>query len=129
MKRKFLLLTWFLLLLCSLARASKAVINADQVLEIGGKKTFLIGFIMPPQPNGSTPWGTNGIEELADAGATFLRTGIIGQGATWDVAAFEREQKWQDAAAKYGMNCLIGLRQAGSIDSEQKEELLRKIVN
>lgn len=118
-----------IVLLCSTAYAGKVVINPDQVLEVDGKKTFLIGFIMPPQPGASTPWGKNGIEELSDAGATFLRTGIIGQGAQWDEASFDREQQWQDAAAKYGMNCLIGLRQAGSIDSPQKEELLRKVVN
>src|SRR5215204_317059 len=109
-----------LLLIYPPAQAGKAVINADQVLEIDGRKTFLIGFMMPPQPDAGTPWGKGGIEEVAGAGATFLRTGIIGQGAEWDDAAFEREQKWQDAAAKYRMNCLIGLRQAGSVNNPQK---------
>jgi hypothetical protein len=111
------------------ARAAKAIINADNVLEIDGKKTFVIGFIMPPRPGMTTPWGKSGIEELADAGATFLRTGIMGQGAEWNEEAFALEQRWQDAAAKHGMHCLIGLRQAGSVDSPEKEELLRKIVS
>src|SRR5437773_5012784 len=107
--------------------AAKVKINADNVLEIDGTKTFLIGFIMPPLPGAGTPWGRNGIEELADAGATFLRTGIMGPQAKWDDAAFEREGKWQEAAAKYGMHCLVGLRQASSVEDDAKEKMLRGI--
>jgi hypothetical protein len=109
---------------------NRVVINDDQVLEINGNKTFLIGFIMPPLPDGRTPDGQNGIDELADAGATFLRTGIWGGTSTWDEAAFERERAWQDAAARNGMHCLVGLRNAGSISDEQPENeaALRRVI-
>jgi hypothetical protein len=110
--------------------AGKAVINKDQVLEIDGKKTFLVGFIMPPAPDAKTPWGKGGIEELHDAGATFLRTGVMGKDVTWDdEATWVREQKWLDAAAKVGMYCMPYLRNAGSVEKPQNEALLRKIVS
>jgi hypothetical protein len=118
-------------LLAPVARAgSKVVINADGVLEIDGTKTFHIGFIMPPQPDALTPDGRNGIDELADAGATFLRTGIFGPKSLWDEPAFARERAWQDAAARNGMHCMIGLRYAGSVqdDKPENEAALRRVV-
>src|SRR4051812_49276307 len=54
---------------------AKSTINSDMVLVIDGKKVFPIGFTTPPPPDGQTPEGTNGLGELANAGATFLRTG------------------------------------------------------
>ena len=112
------------------AGGAKVVINADNVLEIGGKKTFLIGFIMPPPADGKTPDGRNAIDELHDAGATFLRTGIMGPQSKWDDAAFAREKAWQDAAARNGMHCLIGLRYAGSVEDgkPENEAALRRVA-
>ncbi|MEO6437076.1 MAG: hypothetical protein ABIP55_15135 [Tepidisphaeraceae bacterium] len=114
----------------SIAAGSKVVINADGVLEIDGRKTFLIGFIMPPLADGLTPNGKNGIAELADAGATFLRTGIMGPNSRWDDEAIARETAWQAAAARNGMHCLVGLRYAGSVqdDKPENEAALRKVI-
>jgi hypothetical protein len=121
------------LLLCtSIAMAgTRASFNEDNVLVIDGKKIFPIAFIMPPLPDALTPDGKNGIDELHDAGATFLRTGIMGQTADWNDAAFAREQKWQDAAARNGMHCMPFLRQYGSIKpgDRESEATLRKIIN
>src|SRR5687767_13424344 len=123
-------------LVSATAIASNVAINADGVLEIrsaDGKpplKTFLIGFIMPPLPDAKTPAGKNGIDELADAGATFLRTGIFGPQSLWDDAAFAREKAWQDAAARNKMHCLIGIRYAGSVqdDKPENEVALRRVI-
>jgi hypothetical protein len=112
------------------ARGAKVAINADQVLEIDGTKTFLIALLMPPPPDGKTPDGRGGIEELASAGATFIRTGIAGPTSRWDDAALARERAWQDAAARAGMHCLLGLRYAGSVDdaSPRNEAALRRVI-
>ena len=115
---------------------SRIVINGDGVLETGERprKIFLIGFIMPPQPDAKTPWGVNGIDELGGgeggAGATFIRTGIIGPNSRWNDVAIERERKWQDAAARNGMHCLVGLRYAGSVskDNPENERDLRRVI-
>ncbi len=89
---------------------SHATINADRVLVIDGQKVFPIGFTMPPPPDGKTPEGKNAIEELASAGATFLRTGA--QGSGWNEQTFKREEQYLDAAHRYGLHCMPFLRGA-----------------
>src|SRR2546422_8996032 len=99
-------------LLCAFAASgapTKVIINSDNVLEINGRKVFHIGFDLPPPPEAKAYNGRNGIEELRDAGATFLQTGP-GGGESWaDDAVLAREQKWQDAAAQSGLHCWGGV--------------------
>jgi hypothetical protein len=106
--------------------ASQTTINSDRVLVIDGKKVFPIGFTMPPPPDGVTPDGRNALEELAAAGATFMRTGAWG--GNWDEATFRREEKYLDAAARYGLYCMPYLRERGVVDSDAKEARLREVV-
>jgi hypothetical protein len=103
-------------------------INADMALVIDGQKVFPIGFTLPPLPGGKTPDGRDAFAELAGAGATFLRTGVMG--GAWDDAAIEREQQWQDAAAKHGLHCWVFLRELGGIEpgAAKREAMLRKVV-
>src|SRR5687767_4129404 len=108
---KFLLL--LLLLSSPLLAATKVTINEDLVIVIDGKKVFPIGFTMPPPPDGKTPTGKNAIDELGDAGATFLRIGVMA--TNWNEATFDLQQKWLDAAARNNMYCLFNLREASSI--------------
>src|SRR5258705_5249920 len=123
-----------LLLLLTLGRdwssraASHISINSNQVLVIDGKTVFPIGFTMPPPPDGKTPNGKDAIGELREAGATFLRTGVMGK--EWDNDAITQELRYQDAAAKCGMHCWVFLRELGSIpDGDLKREaMLRKVV-
>jgi len=117
--------------LCGLVQAqqgSRVSIDADQVLVIDGRKVFPIGFTMPPPPEAEAPSGKSGIEELRAAGATFLRTGVMG--GAWDESALVQEVKWQDAAARYGLHCWVFLRELGSIEdgATAKEAMLRKVV-
>ncbi|HEV8132843.1 MAG TPA: hypothetical protein VGQ81_16470, partial [Acidobacteriota bacterium] len=111
------------------ASGSKVEINSDKVLVIDGKKVFPLGFTMPPPPDRKAPNGKNSIEELHDAGATFLRTGAFG--GAWDDRTIEQEQKWEDAAAQYGMHCWLHLRELDSIgpNDSKTEEMLRRVVN
>ena len=111
-----------------LGAASHVTIDANHVLVIDGKKVFPIGFTMPPPPDGKAPNGKNGIEELHDAGVTFLRTGVMG--GPWNDEAIAKEKAYQDAAAKYGMHCWVFLRELGSIEENapRREAMLRKVV-
>jgi hypothetical protein len=126
--RKLLLIFIFVCIVAAHAWAAKCVINEDMVFVINGKKVFPIGFTMPPPPEGKTPAGKNGIDELHDAGATFLRTGVMA--TNWDEATFDLQQKWLDAAQRNGMYVLFNLREASSIEAKtpKREELLRKIL-
>jgi len=126
--KKVLLVFGFICIASASSFAAKCTINEDMVFVIDGKKVFPIGFTMPPPPDGKTPTGKNGIDELHAAGATFLRTGVMA--TNWDEATFDTQQKWLDAAARNGMYVLFNLREASSIDAKtpKREELLRKIL-
>jgi hypothetical protein len=109
--------------------ASHVSVNDDMVLVIDDRKVFPIGFTMPPPAAALAPNGKNAIAELSEAGATFLRTGVMGK--AWDDEAIAHERKWQDAAAKHGMYCWVFLRELASIDGKdpKREAMLRKVVN
>lgn len=108
--------------------ASKAYIDSDQVLVIDSKKVFPIGFTMPPPVDGKAPNGRNATAELADAGATFLRTGPMGH--DWDNESIREAKKCLDAAAKYKMYVWFNLRENSSIEDKhpEREAMLRKLV-
>jgi hypothetical protein len=120
-----LLIAWLLTSYPCLA--NKMTYGRDLVFQIDGKKVFPIGFTTPPPPDGRTPTGKNGIEELADAGANFMRTGK----GHWDKEEILAEQKYEDAAARYGMHCLPYLGDLASIKpgDQRREALLREVVN
>src|SRR4051812_34153855 len=109
-----------------IARAASHVsINPDGVLLVDRKGVFPIGFTMPPPADGKMPTGNDAIGELHEAGATFLRTGVMGK--DWDEEAIAQELRYQDAAAKYGMHCWVFLRELGSIPQgdAKREAMLR----
>lgn len=107
---------------------SVVTLNSDGVTVINGEPVFPIGFTLGPPPEGRTPEGKDGLQELADAGATFLRTGPTGGG--WDEDVLAREQEWEDAAAEHGLLCWVFLRELGSVGTDQpeREALLRRVV-
>lgn len=115
-----------LLTAASALAASQTTINSDLVLAIDGRKIFPIGFTLPPPPDGTTPEGRNAIEELAAAGATFMRTGA--QGGDWDDATIAREQKYLDAAARYGLHCLPYLRELARVETDAQAAPLRALI-
>jgi hypothetical protein len=96
-------------------------------LIINNNPVFPIGFTMPPPADGKTPWGTPALEELADAGATFLRTGPMG--VAWTEQTFANEQKYLDGAAKYGLYCATNLRELSSVNQGTPAEAkLRELL-
>lgn len=112
------------------ARAGNVVnINSDQVLVINGRKVFPIGFTLGPPPAGKTPSGKSGLQELAEAGGTFIRTGPTR--TNWNKATLAAETEWEDAAARSGLYCWLYLRDLASIGprDQKKEAFLREVVN
>lgn len=112
------------------AQSSKITLNEDGVLLVDGKKVFPIGFTMPPPPGATTPDGKDGIQELYDAGGSFMRTGPSGKQG-WDEAWIAYETKWQDAAAKAGMRCLPWLKELSHVEEgdTEKEKRLRHVID
>jgi hypothetical protein len=116
---------------------SKITIDpVSHVLVINGKKTFPIGFTLPPAPDSKAYNGKPALEEFRDAGAVFIRTGPMrdesGEWAgNWDKNWVEREKQYQDAAARAGMFCMPWLKELSAIPdtSGPKAQELRRIVN
>lgn len=108
---------------------NKVSINSDNVLVINGRKVFPIGFTMAPAPDAKAPDGRPGLQVLAEAGITFFRTGPGKPG--WNDAAFEMEQKWEDAAARYGLYCWCYLQNLAYLDGKNpaREANLRRLIN
>src|SRR5580704_11793542 len=105
-------------------------INPDNVTVINGRKVFPIGVTMAPQPEAKTPDGKNGLQELADAGMTFIRTGPR-RGDKWNEKAIAKEQEWEDAAVKHGLYCWLYLKELAAIKEGEtkKEAMLRRVVD
>ncbi|HEY7118378.1 MAG TPA: hypothetical protein VH475_17445 [Tepidisphaeraceae bacterium] len=128
MPRLLLLLVLALLAPLALAEPATVTLAPHGALLVNGRPVFPIGFTMPPPPDGKTPDGKDAIAELADAGATFLRTGPMG--APWDEQTIAREVQYLDAAARNGMYCLPYLRELATLPpgNAQREARLRDLL-
>jgi hypothetical protein len=124
-----------ILLLSPSSRAADTPVltfNPEGVLLIGDRKVFPIGFTLPPPPDGKSPDGRHAYQTLADAGATFIRTGPMGGGgSSWNDEWLKTEQAYQDAAAAHGLRCLPWLKELASIGPKEakKEARLREVIN
>jgi hypothetical protein len=112
------------------AGPNKVVINSDLVLEINGRKTFVIGFTLPPPPDSKAPNGRPAYEEIREGGGNFFRTGPMGAESKWDDAWIASEQQYQDAAARYGMYCAPWLKELSGVKQgdAEKEKRLREVI-
>jgi hypothetical protein len=120
-----------LLLLCAVPNlaATKITFNEDRVLLVNGEKTFAIGFTMAPAPGMKAPNGRDGLQELHDAGGSFLRTGPSHE-VKWNDKYIAEEQKWFDSAANAHMYCMPWLKELSTLDEDQPKRLetLKKVV-
>jgi hypothetical protein len=100
-------------------------------LVIDGEKVFPLGFSNPPRPGAKAPNGKEGLKELADAGASLIRTGMN----NWTAASIDEqiaaERAVQDAAAAHGLRCWLWLGEVPNLPEQPnsvKEQLLTRIV-
>jgi hypothetical protein len=110
--------------------ATKVTFDANGVLELDGKKTFVVSFSLPPPPGGKTPEGKDGLAELRDAGANFMRIRPEKQPVEFDEAGVAYVKKWLDSAAAVGMHCWITTGELGAIKPNQPgaEAKLQKVI-
>lgn len=110
---------------------NQVVINSDHVLVINGRKVFPIGFTLGPPPDGKTPSSNNGLQELADAGGTFIRSGVTGTNRNWDASMRAGEEELESAAAGHGLYCWLYLGDLASIGQQdaKTEARLRQVVH
>src|SRR5665213_2447721 len=121
-----------LLFLCSvvLARGGEFTINSNNVFVMNGKRIFPIRVSIGPPADASAPDGRSAIQELALSGVNFMRTGV--QGRNWTQDQIKLEHQYEDVCARYGVYCLVNLRDLSSIDAptnNPREQFLRQVVN
>jgi hypothetical protein len=110
-------------------------VDGSGVLVIDGQKVFPIGFSNPPPLGGRAPSGKDGLQELADGGASFIRTGRGDWNAQQIDTQIADEKKLEDAAAAVGLHCWLWLGKLPNLPPTAEgqppsanEELLGKVV-
>jgi hypothetical protein len=109
--------------------------TATGALRIGGAKVFPLGLSNPPPLGGAAPNGIAGLKEVADAGATFIRTGRGDWGPGRIAEQLAAERTVLDAAAANGLLCWLYLgelpdlppRSAGA-QASTREQLLSQVT-
>lgn len=108
-----------------------SVVEIDRtgVLVIDGEWVFPIGLSNPPPPTRKASSGKPAWTELADAGATFVRTGS----ANWKPSTLDEQLSGEaallDAATQHGLRCWTYLGEVPNIGPPANEQLLQRIVN
>ncbi|MGI8906930.1 MAG: hypothetical protein ACR2IE_10615 [Candidatus Sumerlaeaceae bacterium] len=109
---------------------SKVTFDENGVLQIDGRKEFVISFSIPPPPGGKTPDGKDGWAELKEAGTNFFRIAARKDEPQGGEAAIRRLQGCLDAAAQHGMHCWVTMNELPSIKpgDTEKEQKLRAMI-
>jgi len=107
--------------------------RATGTLRVAGAKTFPLGLSNPPPLGSNAPNGVDGLEEVADAGATFIRTGRGDWGPVRLEEQIAAERAVLGAAALHALHCWLYLgelpdlpaRAAGTQASTREQMLTR----
>src|SRR5205809_3935062 len=114
---KKLALAMIVLFLAAWAEAgTKVTFDENGVMEVDGKKTFVISFSIPPPPGGKTPDGKDAFAELAEAGTTFMRVRPTTGPQDYTESGIRTIKAWLDEAANHGMHCWVTLGHLPAID-------------
>ena len=125
------ILPWMLIVLAGIFSAqggSVVTVGAGNVMSINGKKVFPIGFSPGPPTGGLTDDGTDGLQELRNAGALFYR---LNQTNNWNTQAITNQQAALDWAGQHGMFCLIDLSELSAFPATDTNTpvMLTNVVN
>lgn len=106
-----------------------AAVGTDGTFLINGVRSFPIGLTLPPPLDATTPSGEDALDEVVDAGVTFLAAGAWGSGASWTDAVLREAKAWDSAAAARGVHTWIYLRElARAQPRTAAEAMLRRVV-
>jgi hypothetical protein len=116
-----------------LVRANKVTLDENSVLEIDGKKTFVLSVSLPPPPGAKSPDGQDAFAVLRKDGLTFSRirpTVDVNPDEQWTEAGIRSIKPWLDDAAKHGIYCWVTLGKLPAINPKkpENEKLLRMAI-
>lgn len=101
--------------------------DASGTFVIDGTEVFPITLSKPPQIDSRTPWGTDGLAEVASAGVNLLKIGPPPR-VPWTEAAVADVQKWNESAAARGMHTWVDLRELAHAQPGTPEEALLRTL-
>jgi hypothetical protein len=99
------------------------------VLQVDGQKVFPIGLSDPPPHDAQAPSGQHAFQELANGGATMIRTGTPDWAPGRINHQIATETAIQDAAAAHGLHCWMRLGPRANLPGAAANlQLLQKIT-
>ena len=109
--------------------------KATGALRVAGAKAFPLGLSNPPPLGGKAPNGVDGLKEVADGGATFIRTGRGDWGPNRLEEQLAAERAVLDAAAAHGLHCWLYLGElpdlpprAAGTQASTREQMLTRVA-
>ena len=90
------------------AQGSVVTVNSNNVLVINGTNVFPLGFSPGPPLNSATPWGTDAMQELRNAGGLLYR---MNQTGNWNSSLMVTQQSVLDWAEQHGMYVWLNLNE------------------
>ena len=109
--------------------ANVSIHGPTGVLLVDGQKVFPIGLSDPPPHDALAPSGEHAFRELANGGATMIRTGTPHWALNRINHQIAAETTIQDAAAAHGLQCWMRLGPIANLPgAAANQQLLQKIV-
>ncbi|HEV2325801.1 MAG TPA: hypothetical protein VGS10_17760 [Terracidiphilus sp.] len=111
------------------AGATSITIGPHNVVKVGGKPVFPIGFITGPPDGSKTPSGQDAYAELKSNGTVFLWAGVF-QKQKWDPESEAQLDRMMALCAKNGLLTAISIFPLEAIgpNDPQKADELRRVV-
>jgi hypothetical protein len=109
---------------------TKVTLDENGVMEIDGRKTFVLSVSLPPPPGGKTPEGNDAFAVLKQDGLNFMRIRPTRGADDWTESGIRSIRAWLDAAASQQMHCWVTLGKLPAIqeDHPENEKLLRMAI-
>ena len=109
--------------------ANVSIHGPTGVLVVDGQKVFPIGLSDPPPHDGQAPSGEHAFRELANGGATMIRTGTPNWALGRINQQIAKEKTIQDSAAAHGLQCWMRLGPAADLPgAAANAQILQKVV-
>ena len=109
--------------------------KATGALRVAGAKAFPLGLSNPPPLGGKAPNGLDAFKEIADGGASFIRTGRGDWGPNRLDEQLAAERAVLDAAAAHGLHCWLYLGElpdlpprAAGTQASTREQMLTRVA-
>src|SRR2546423_14239969 len=100
---------------------TRVTLDENGVMNVDGKKIFMLSTSLPPLPDQKSPEGKMGLAQLKEDGLNFCRIRPVVGMDRFDEEGIRTIKPWLDAAAAQGLYCWVTL---GKIPTLPKDKPL-----